>query len=106
MTSRCPVKVINHFTFDTGEIFELEFCNIAQDAAKKDRYQWYFVHALYRSELKFVSRTSEERVFTFTDVFYDGMEWTVVLNTQEMTVKMSHNHNPQGGPPMKIRTII
>ncbi len=86
-----PVKVLNCFNYDGGQIFELEFCNILIGAEKKHAYQWYLVHACYRSELRFISRSDSIRVFEFTDVFTPELIWTVKLDTDMMMMQLSHH---------------
>jgi hypothetical protein len=102
MTDNSQVKVINCFTYEGGQIIELQFCNIAEGSAKEHMYQWYLIHACYRSDLRFISRLGNERVFTFTDVFNTEMTWTVVINTDAMTMQLSHNKNPYSSTVHKI----
>jgi len=90
-----PVKVLNKFRYSDGELIELQFCNILKSNDKKHEFQWYLIHACYRSDLRFVSKTQNTRVLEFTDVFNSNMIWTIQLDVQNLTMNMGHNLNAQ-----------
>jgi len=58
------VNIINSFKFSGGNLFELKFNDLSQDANKSDRFQWYLCLYDKRYDLKFVEMTATLRHFT------------------------------------------
>ena len=92
--SDTPVKVINRFKYDCGEIFELKFCTVPSTSSKKNRYQWVLINHGDRFDLKVINVTENIRTFEFNDPLYESMVWTVQLDTDKMKLLMTHNKNP------------
>ena len=85
------IEVINSYSYSGGRVIEVRFNTISSGADKKYAYQWYLIHAYFRSDLRFISHLGHLRKFEFTCVHDHTLTWMLELNTEEMRLCLTHN---------------
>jgi hypothetical protein len=88
-----PHVVVTYiFTHCRGEIYELKFCNLADNAPLEDRYQWYLNYLGTRYKLKFINYKGDIRIFKAKKFFNSAIE----LDIDNMMLYITKEGDPYG----------